>query len=281
MQPIWARTELVYALELYIGKCSLWKELDFCLRMRTCFWYSIFILWNVLHVCQSKSADKNGAPEWVESDDGSGESVVELNLNTIIKQEGGLIHNVFKLMRLEISILNAIEKRLHGRVKRAKNKAHSDRFEDIQSYVDDTKSVISGQLRVIKNARKIWSVAKASTKRCESFGNMKELIDFHPEIMDQIVSNGDLIGNATMKLESEKNSLLSRKMKFGSIIGDSPQLFADLGIVQTSLKQDGAVLGRVLASMKELTVNPPQACTSDESASSVDEDSDSLVATDD
>jgi hypothetical protein len=113
--------------------------------------------------------------------------------------------------------MNSVEGRLHTRMKRAKKRVDSDRFDDIQRLVDDTKRALASQVKVIKSARKIWSAAKASTKRCENVDNLLALIEFHPKISEQIQVNGDIVAHAISRLESEKSSLFSRKRDFSSL----------------------------------------------------------------
>jgi len=267
---------------------GLSTNLDFFRRMRTHFWSSIFFVSILLDGNLAKSAESGNVqvnPSLAEEDDMIPHSYDSGILSQFIKGEGGLIHNVFKLMRLEIAIVNAIEERLHTRVKRAKKSSHSYRFDDIQSFVDDKRGIINSQIKAIKQVRKIWKGAKALPQgSCESRRGILALIEVHPKVVDQIVLNGDILADAISKLESEKNGLLSRKMNFGQIISDSPQRLADLALVQKSLKKEGTVLGSLGDSLKKELEDSMQACTSDESISSStedEEDSDPLDGSDD
>jgi len=246
--------------------------------MRIQFWYSICILVSAWQGSRSTSIESK-IEHPTETDSDSYHDDDPLDLTQVTKQEGGLIHNVFKLLRLEISVMNSVEGRLHTRMKRAKKRVDSDRFDDIQRLVDDTKRALASQVKVIKSARKIWSAAKASTKRCENVDNLLALIEFHPKISEQIQVNGDIVAHALSRLESEKSSLFSRKLKLRDIIHDSPQRLADMNLARGSLEKNAAALSTAFDSLKEELTDLEKACTSDESVS--EDESETIADSDD
>ena len=157
------------------------------------------------------------------------------DLFSLIKREGTLIHNVFKLLRIEVAVFNSVEKRLRTRTRRMLRGSKSGRFDDVQVIIDASKSGISSQLKSIKQAKKIWSATKASTEECNMFSNVLKLKAYHPMIASEILHNGDILSSAKSGLESEKNGALSRKLKLGDIIDDSPNRLAELDDVRESL----------------------------------------------
>jgi hypothetical protein len=157
------------------------------------------------------------------------------DLVQLVNHEGGLIHNLFKLLRLEVAVFNSVEKRLHLRSKRIKRNANSQRLNQCQSILDSAKSDISSQVKSIKAARKIWSATKASTEKCDLFSNVLKLRAFHPTISAEIELNGGIVRSAISQLEQEKNSLFSRKLKLVEIVDDSPERLAELNRAREGL----------------------------------------------
>jgi hypothetical protein len=176
-------------------------------------------------------------------------SLVSDLLTKLIREEGGLIHNVFKLMRLEIAVLNDVSYRLRSRESTIHDRAHLNRFVDFRQFLGDLRVEISEQIYTIKQARKVWRGTKESTGFCELVDAFRSLAGSHPNIETELANNGDTIARAIAYLESQKVSQLSRKLKIGDIVGDSPVRLADLDEVRAKLESRSGDIAALLKSV--------------------------------
>ena len=202
-------------------------------------------------------------------------SLVSDSLTKLIREEGGLIHNVFKLMRLEIAVLNDVSYRLRSRESTIHDRAHSNRFVDFRQFLGDLRVEISEQIYTIKQARKVWRGTKASTRFCELVDAFRSLAGSHPSIETELANNGDTIAKAIAYLESQKVSQLSRKLKIGDIVGDSPVRLADLEEVRAKLESRSGDIAALLKSVPaDLTGPGLEDCSSVSTVPDAEEPSD-------
>jgi len=160
---------------------------------------------------------------------------VENGTGAIIMKEGLLVHNVFKLFRLEIATMNAISTRLAERQKRAKRSEYQERFQALQHVTNDAKLAINEGLHAIKKVRKDWKNARSLHQAHEDNSALARLDAGNNSLLAILEGNGSTIGNTIKLLTDQTYGLLSRKSQIGDIVDDAPERLAGLESVRETL----------------------------------------------
>lgn len=154
----------------------------------------------------------------------------------IVAKEAALTHSVIRLLRDQIVIFHTLNDKLDDRVARRTRKDHPERYDAIESILEEAKTAVYGDLRNVRFCKKKIKQAKALME--ESPQDALAYIFASNEFLDEIVQgNHGTVDHLKSKLADEKTGLYSRKLKIGSLIDETPS------ILEKNLSRHESIIG--------------------------------------
>ena len=165
---------------------------------------------------------------------------------SLVIKEAVLVHSLFRLLREQVAIFNAVSARVASRKGRRAHDSHPEILDHLDDAMLSAKGESAHVLQLVKGSKKIVKMA-----RVESASNTTATSDLLKEsnaLLLVAIGRAEAITELVNDdLVHQKSGLYSRKQKIGTIVGDAPDR---LGVISERFKSMTGQVSSIGASLE-------------------------------